>query len=185
MTEAVNPLKRLRLKADLTVSQLTELGAGSRVFILNAEAGVYSDPPDRVLNLLLDQFPYADAEELIEEYHAWQTAHRKSNYGALDPEWLGPAAISVPSFNFTDTPHPFYAWRIYSGITSRVKPSKLFCVHPTVLTRFELQPWLVNQVPPMLIKALTEAGYSKEVLDVFQYRWVHYKDYLSRKALAP
>lgn len=174
--DLINPFKRLRLEAELTLTQLTELGAGSRAFISNAELGLYPDPPERIFAALNSEYGYLDYFELKEEYHAWQSAVRKSNYGCLKPHWLrDPRAYSTADHNV----HPFTSWRLASGITSRVRPAKLYCVSPSIISRFELQPWRISSVPPVLTDALLDAGYDKELLATLTDRWVYYKGHLS------
>lgn len=176
----LNPLKRLREEAGLSVAQISREGGGSEVFILNAEAGMYQDPPERVIKVLADYYRgVLDAPSLTAEYHNWQTATRKANYGALNPSWL-----EAGSQGSTESIHPFLSWRTYSGITSRIRTSKLYCIHPATISQFELKPWRLSGVPPTLLKVLEESGYSSESLEVLVRRWVSYKSYLGR-TIAP
>lgn len=157
--------------------RLSDIGAGSKAFISNAELGLYPDPPERIFSALNTEYGYLDYLEVVEEYHTWQSAVRKYNYGFLKPGWLDPY---ISRYDPRTDGHPFAAWRAFSGIDSRVRPAKLYCVSPSILSRFELQPWKIASVPPILMAALRDAGYSSEMLATLEKRWVDYKQHLSQ-----
>lgn len=185
--QTVNPLREMRLQQGFTLDRLAYLLGTTRQFIIRAEQAVYADPPPRLLRLLID---YTDTQSLTGAnlipapvgtltdeqvvyhlYHKYQSFVRTRNYGALLTEW---------GFWIGDK-HPFVQWRKWSGIQSRIGVSKLFCVHPALISKFENQPHLVQTPPGELMAALEESGYSKELLDSFAKAYDNYKSEVARR----
>lgn len=153
-----NPLREIRLSLKYSLDRLAGIAGVSRQLIIRAEQAVYADPPPRLLETLLELNPDSEIDEEVirVRYREFQRHTRKSNYGAL----------SV-GFKFSEGKglHPFIDWRVRSGVRARIGPAKLFCVHPALIHKFELQPWLCQTPPGDLILALRESGYSSETLD--------------------
>ncbi len=185
-----NPLREMRLRLGWTLDKTARLMATSRQFIIRSEQAVYADPPPRLTELLLDHtepnipdLPNPGAvgvgmsDELIvyQLYHLFQVQTRRENYGKLITDFDFPIH---PAYSLQ---HPFVLWRTRSGINARIGPSKLFCVHPALISKFEIRPHLCTTAPKELITALRDSGYDEELLDSFAQAYDTYKRALSEK----
>jgi hypothetical protein len=145
---------------------------------VRTEQGVYSSPSPRLLNCYLELGNFETEEEelvILDEYREFQKLTREFYYGALKR-----------NFDFSSTfpdGHPWVVWREFSGLDARIIPSKYYCVHPAILTRFETKPWLVSHVPEGLQMALMESGYDSELLARFRESYTIYRAGLSQEKL--
>lgn len=169
-----NPLTVLRNQHRLTIDGLARRSGVGRQVIMRTEQGVFTDPPDKILDTLLNLTPDADKASVLAAYYAYQRDLRRRNYGRLDtnPDFMGWAAHDLDE-------HPFVWWRCTSGISARIQISKLYCVHPAVIFKFEMQPYLTKSLPSQLYDALLESGYSEKVLTDLSGAYARYKRYLS------
>lgn len=191
---STNPLRQMRLDLGWTLDHTAHLLDTTRQFVIRAEQGVYANPPPRLTQLLLgygdvpltdDPLGTAavgvgsDEDTVYHLYHAYQTSQRKRNYGALSPEYdfttgfLASGIVNPLKYN------PLLRWRNFSNVPSRIGISKLYCVHPALITKFEMQPHLMVEPPTELLVALRESGYSAELLDSFVSAYHTYKERLS------
>lgn len=177
----------MRQQQGWTLDRTAYLLGTSRQFIIKAEQAVYADPPPRLLRLLIDYTDVTsltganlipapvgaldDSQIVYHLYHKYQSFVRHSNYGKL---------YEYQTFDGVEG-HPLIHWRNRSGIHARIGVSKLYCVHPALISKFEMQPHLVQSVPGELRTALEESGYSKELLDSFAKAYDNYKDDLGKK----
>jgi len=161
-----NPIKLLREEAGLSMETLAERSEVSKQTVLRAEQGCYDLIPPSIFNYMLSAWPYSEIINLPTRYRDWQKEQRKQNYGELSTlitwDFLSPAV------------HPFIYWRETSNIYARIQISKLYCVHPATISRFEHSNALSSSVPEQLIDALLESGYSlatiEKLCDLYE-RW--------------
>lgn len=178
-----NPLKLLREASGLSMDALAERAGCSRSFIVRAEQGCYTEPPvvlvDELLALTPVGFegpngePLGDYLYIFRAYTKWQTERRSISYGRL-----------LTSFDFeslSTLTHPFVGWRLESGIEARIEVSKLYCVHPAIIFKYEAGNILAT--PGDLRAALLESGYSSELLDSLDRSYYAYKDRLRKRTL--
>jgi hypothetical protein len=142
--------------------------------LMRAEQGVYSSPSPSILDALWGE---ADANDpavsdlydygvLLADYHNFQKLTRQDNYGSLEEP-----------FTFLNTgEHPFVDWRLRSGITARIQISKRFCVHPALIFKFEMQPYLCTTIPKELVRALLGSGYTEDTMKDLADAYAMYKD---------
>lgn len=169
----VNPLVTLRESAGLTVTELSEYADLSLGAVIRAEQGVYTSPSQVLLDALWRRAPEDDLHDygiLLAEYHNFQELTRRSNYGALDTKFDFADCVDT-----TPATHPFLQWRIDSEIEARIQISKLFCVHPALIFKFEAQPWLCATIPKDLLYALQQSGYDSDLLESFAAAYAVYK----------
>ena len=167
--EAVNPLKTLREAAHCTVKEMADLADVTSQAIIRSEQGVYERPLPRLLQTLWRYAPESDLHDegvLLADYHHFQRLVRESNYGKLDE-----------LYKFPRNKHPFVCWRVDSGLSARISISKLFCVHPALVTKFEMQPHLCSTPPGQLVYALHESGYTKEQLQELAEAYTDYRTF--------
>lgn len=153
----ISPLKRLREEAGFTLERVSRLTGLSKQFIINSEQAVYVDPPEQLLRFF--------EEDSLDDYYDYQREVRLQNYGKLIEPW----AFFVGSSKI----HPFINWRECSGINSARSISKLFCVHPAVMHKFEHS--LMESVPDQLISALLESGYDSRTLRELEESYKQFK----------
>lgn len=155
-----NPLKVLREHHDWTLESLASKVGCSKVLLIRAEQGCYPEPMPILMEFWtkdprVDDRLRPDPVVLRVEYREFQRETRKANYGAL-----------YDRFNFKNFAvgvHPFVAWRESSDLNP-TQVCKLFCLHPSLIYKFETQHWLCNDLPKPLVEALNESGYRDEVL---------------------
>lgn len=170
-----NPLVALRESAGLTVTQLASLANVTPTAIVRAEQAVYASPPPHILNTLWRYAPEDDLHDQVvftAEYLDYQRNVRQANYGALDEPF------NFPMGGDLDT-NPFVSWRLDSDnphLQARIGVSKLYCVHPALVFKFEVQPHLCASVPGALRYALLESGYSKATLDSLETAYGVFKE---------
>lgn len=169
-----NPLTVLRNENRLTVDGLARRSNVGRQVIMRSEQAVFTDPPDKILDTLLRLSPEYDRAEALAGYYAFQRATRRYNFGRLDPD----VDFALWAAHDIDE-HPFVWWRCTSGIEARIQVSKLYCVHPAVIFKFEMQPYLMKSLPSQLVDALLESGYRDTVIDALAGAYTRYKRYLS------
>lgn len=187
MNPTMNPLKALRESIGLSQENFASATGVSRMFIVRAEQGVYSEPPFVLAEYLLRAAPVGSLDLPTHDYiafchiyFAWQKAQRLSNYGRLLEPYDFPDPTNYePPFGLA--PHPFIIWREDSGMDSQISVAKFFCVHPAVVSKFEKANILA--VPHDLRAALLEAGYSTETLDSLDKAYYAYKDHLRKRVL--
>lgn len=166
---AVNPLRTLREAAHCTVKEMADLADVTSQAIIRSEQGVYERPLPKLLSALWRYAPESDLHDegvLLADYHHFQRQVRESNYGRLDEHHY---------FLSGQPSHPFVAWRLASGLSARISISKLFCVHPALVTKFEMQPHLCSTPPGQLLYALRESGYSETKLDALTDKYSEYR----------
>lgn len=148
------------------MAQLAAYAGCTIHYIVRTEQGVYADPPLNVLEELhtllwetdSDKLHDIDLQTLSDAYTAWQWNRRLRSKGEL---------IVGFDFHTHDTlEHPFTHWRMHSGLTAQIAVSKLFCVHPALMHRFETKPWLCSTPPTELVEGLLGAGYLTEAADL-------------------
>lgn len=171
-----NPLVTLRNDARLTVDGIARRAGVGRQVVMRTEQGVFTDPPDSILDTLLALSPDTDKAGVLAAYYAYQRDVRRYNFGRLDTD------VDFNIWAHTEvSDHPFVWWRCNSGIVARIQVSKLYCVHPAVMFKFEMQPWLMKSLPQQLEDALLESGYSEAVLTNLASAYRIYRGYLSSK----
>lgn len=182
-----NPLKEIRLANNLTLDSVAFDLRTTRQYLIRVEQGVYAAPPERYTNYLLDlsvpesitdrAVGLGMTDELVvyHLYREFQRATRKKNFGKLLTDY--DFGYKVGALH----EHPFTSWRWASGIRARIGVSKMFCVHPALISKFESSPNLCASPPGDLLLALSESGYSKELIDSFVKAYDTYKDDLSTK----
>lgn len=183
----VNPLREIRLANRLTLDNVAYNLRTTRQFVIRAEQAVYATPPPRLLKYLLDlNLPESvtdravglgmDDELIVYHlYREFQRAVRKKNFGVLLTDY------DFPKHPTALHQHPFVAWRWASSVQARIGVSKLYCVHPALISKFETSPNLCASPPGELLLALEESGYSKELLASFTKAYDTYKANLSAK----
>lgn len=173
---AVNPLRALREAAHCSVKEMAELADVTSQAIIRSEQGVYERPLPKLLHALWRYSPESDLHDegvLLADYHHFQKLTREANYGKLNEHFL---------FRYVRSgEHPFVAWRLVSSITARIAISKYYCVHPALITKFEMQPHLCSTTPGALRFALLESGYTEALLDRLQEAYSNYR-YACRSA---
>lgn len=174
MTDTRNPLRLLREAAGETVSSMAELAGVTTQLVIWNEQGVYASPSPRYLQQLLEYSPAGDyhtsPDALTRDYYAFQKLTRESNYGKL-----------LEPHDWSDYPwrhHPFVAWRKASGLDSRVAISKLYCVAPSLIFKFEKQPERCKTPPGELRQALLDSGYRADTLDALAIAYEEHRKYL-------
>lgn len=171
MSDVKNPLVELREAAKLTVTELATEAGVSVSAVIRAEQAVYKTPVPKILDTLWEVAPEGDLHDygvLMADYHAYQKDVRQDNYGLLDAGYQFPVGSLHPK-------HPFLLWRLDSDVSARIQISKAFCVHPALIFKFEVQPWLCAKPPGELIYALTESGYTNGILEKFGTAYVSYR----------
>lgn len=159
----VNPLKVLRTSARLTMVDVANQAEVSRQYVIRAEQGVFASCPAILVEVLANHLHELDYVTIAAQYENWQMLRRKESYGSLSPNFDFHLHIGFDNLN----PHPLTHWREHSGITARIQISKLFCVHPALIFKFEEQPWLVTNPPGELMTGLRQAGYTEDMLNHF------------------
>lgn len=187
----VNPLRQMRLDLGWTLDHTADQLDTTRQFVIRAEQGVYANPPPRLTQLLLGygDVPLStaavgvgsDEDVVYHLYHEFQVLTRKRNYGALRPDYDFKSGFLASSSIHPLNHHPLLRWRWWSNITGRIGVSKLFCVHPALITKFERTPHLCVEPPGDLMNALRQSGYAPEILDSFVSAYHTYKEHLSIK----
>jgi transcriptional regulator with XRE-family HTH domain len=152
-----SPLKDLRERSGLTLERVAAQTGLSKQFIINSEQAVYVDPPEQLLRFY--------ETDTLDEYYEYQREIRKHNYFKLIEPWV--------FFEAEGLIHPFINWRECSGITSARLISKLFCVHPAVMHKFEHGQ--MESVPDQLTAALLESGYQSRTLQGLAEAYRNYK----------
>lgn len=174
----MNPLRSLRESANLSLVEMADRAGVTSQALMRAEQGVYSSPSPSILDALWGEADANDAAVsdlydygvLLADYHNFQKLTRQDNYGSLEEP-----------FTFLDTgglssiEHPFVDWRLRSGITARIQISKRFCVHPALIFKFEMQPYLCMTIPKELVRALLESGYTETTMEEFAGAYATYK----------
>lgn len=157
-----NPIKEARKKLGFTISQ-TALNAGvNRLVIIRTEQGTYASIPPRLYSFLVDRMGDSDPS-LSADYQRWLGEKRIDSFGRLTEQ--------LPRFN--PETHPFTQWREASdlGVTEFCK---LFCVHLSTVIRYEGK--LEQQTTPdQILEALSESGYSADVVAELQIRYKIYR----------
>lgn len=167
----VNPIKAARLHLGYSQVHFAKNCGTSKQLVIRAEQGCYPDIPPAIFNYLrfhtkLD----LDSTEFRATYCAFQHQQRKFAYGMLEKPY--DFLINSPS------EHPFIAWREYSNL-NQTQVAKNFCVHPSVLFKFEKQPHLLNDLPEQLVDALLDSGYAPALITELRTAYRRYKDYLA------
>lgn len=174
-TNLSNPLKVMRLSHSLTMDQLAAKVGCGRLLIVRNEQGVYVRPSPKLFQWLLDMTGESESTQL-RAYYKFQEQTRLENYGKLRDD------IDFTMESLGGIPNPLIKWRLTSE--PRLNPTqvaKLFCIHPIAIHKVEKQPWLANSIPTQIIQALTQSGYSKELLTNFEQAFVNYKQYRSEQ----
>lgn len=174
----VNPLGTLRESAGLTAAQLAEAAGVTPGAVLRAEQAVYASPPPKILQALWELAPEDDLHDygiLMADYHNYQRIVRIDSYGVLDDKYDFSDAVTVETGPGVFSQHPFVKWRYFSELPSRIAVSKLYCVHPSLIFRFETQPYMCTNPPKELLRALLESGYSVEQLGLFEDAYQRYR----------
>lgn len=153
---------------------------------MRAEQGVYAAPPPAVLDALWELAPEDDLHDygiLMADYHEFQRVTRQDNYGLLDPLYKfpdGPVEVFLNNHPDGQAPvlsiHPFVKWRYDSDVTARIQISKSFCVHPSLIFRFEAQSHMCTSPPKELLRALLESGYTTEILNRFEFAYQRFRE---------
>lgn len=185
----VNPLKSIRLSLNLTQDQVSESTGLSKSAILRAEQGVYPNISDALLSFYAQSCLQADLtfvpSVLREGYRSFQRLTRlrsgpnppvSASNGSRSDRLIG----LMEPHRFRVTCHPFVEWRESMDL-SQIAISKLYCVHPAMVYRFENQPHLCELVPEPLLEALREAGYSESTLDHLVTAYALHRSHLSRE----
>lgn len=157
-------MRTLREAAGLSVSGLAAIAGVTPQLVTRTEQGVYTSVSERLRSAVLSEAPEGPLHDTItfdEVYTNFQTEQRKYHYGRL-----------LEPYAFTSETHPFVTWRQDSNIPNRISISKMYCVHPALVTKFENQPHLCATVPRELQRALIESGYTQGTIDalVANYR---------------
>lgn len=158
-----NPVKAQREMLGLTVNQLSNAAHLHRSVILRTEQGLYATIPPRLHSYLVGRLGESDPS-LTFDYRRWVGEKRADSFGRLNRE--------LPRFNFTK--HPFVEWRHASEITERLELCKLFCLHPSTITRFE-NSHAQSALPDQLVEALSDSGYGGEIIGELGIRYKLYR----------
>lgn len=181
-----NPFRVLRLNANLTIQDLTELTGVSKQAIIRLEQGTYSEPVDRVLNFWIEQGArynqdtdyvslvnrYEHYQEVIRKRHArifgnmpmhsWFKQHLDQHpFTLLRSLWQDPESLS-------DTP---------LGSMNVTECSKLLCIPQSVLDHFDNRIVRQGSVPKPLITALRQNGYRSDELFIFEQAYTDYRNF--------
>jgi len=149
-----NPLKLTRTNLNLTLQNLADISGLGYQTVLRTEQGLYKEISPRLLLILRHRG--VDTKTLVQQYGEWRKEKRKNAGGKLIHYHL--IIQVIPS------KHPFQVWLELSGL-SEIGFCKEFCVNRPIVHKFLKQPYLCGSVPTEIIEALSEAGYSTEVLE--------------------
>lgn len=163
-----NPLKDLRQECNFTLEEVADRASVSKLFLIRAEQGCFSSCPERLVEFY-GRYVDLDYLETASKYLEFQSVTRVGNYGRLIEPWEFPKEIPD---------HPFIHWRQCSGLKAQISISKLFCIHPAVVFKFENKPRTINSVPQQLQDALLESGYERVTINLLSTAYAEFKDRL-------
>lgn len=159
-SETPNPLKLFRERLGKTLEETAALAEVSKHFVIRSEQGVYTEPPETLVDFYKEYF---DFDDIKADYYRYQRNTRIANYGKLLEPW---------NFNAPVGKHPFIHWRQLSGMHSQAGVCKYFCVHPAVVSKFEKG---LGNIPEQLLAALLESGYSVDTLNLLEKAYLAFK----------
>lgn len=165
-----NPVKQYRHYLGLSINELELRSGVHRQVIIRAEQGCFNVIPPRLYTFLVGILGEGQPS-LADNYKHWIHQKRISSYGTL-PNALPP---------FNPTKHPFVLWREsgrneFGRPLNRTEICKLFCVHPSTLTRFETN-LMMQTIPEQLREALLQSGYKSELIDELSIQYKRYRIY--------
>lgn len=143
----------------------------NRQTILRAEQGTFNGIPPVHLHFLSERTSLPSSS-ITTSYTEWVAERRRSNFNKLSSTYY-----LERHFEKYPTLHPLVVWRRFSGIQSRIEVCKLFCVHQSTVTRFESPRLPYTEIPDQLHEALSESGYSNEVLTLFSDDYKRYREW--------
>lgn len=161
------------------MDQLATKADCSRQFIVRAEQGVYVDAPLQLLEVLSDFVDTGVDYDVFNEqkYRPWQGYRRQESFGSLSTSHnFHVHDVDLKADPKLLTAHPFVHWRLHSGMQARIEVSKLFCVHPALIFKFEVTPWRCVTIPSELLAALSDSGYNADLLMDFVDAYKAYRE---------
>jgi hypothetical protein len=149
------------LRGDINQASFAHRLGLSRQALLRLEQGLPVNPSLKLKKYLPSDDAWA---EFVDDYYAYQTSKREANFGLLTTEpnfWTGEAKHDLT------LKHPFREWMEQSnGSPNLSQVCVAFCLHLPVMYRFVNGPYPLTP-PDLLLTALTEAGYEKELITEF------------------
>lgn len=169
MSALVNPLKVIREYLQMSMDDLAECAGVNHNNVVRNEQGCYSNPSPKLLDFLLANSDY-DRATLLEEYRAFQSFTRRSNFGVLSETFLRDVATQPDWLN------PCRVWRENAGL-SKARFGKLFCIHPAIVSRLENEPYLIGSLPGQYKEAMLDSGYPLWELLQLEKKYLLFKAY--------
>ena len=156
-----NPIKRLRIKHNMTQAGFAELAGMSPTALLRYEQGIYETPSEKIVNAFhsLNDDDSDDPFLLSVQYHNWRMEVQKEASKYVNP---------LPSLAVLKDEHPFTTFRKAITTSAVGKDSRMsFCIllaiHPSVVLDYEKckQP----HMPALIHSALSNAGINEEYIN--------------------
>lgn len=189
-----NPIKTFRDAEALSIDDLAFIADVSRTAIVRTEQGVYDEVPPNIMAVVQSRGYSFTATR--DSYKSFISAQRRNSFGSLTPElpewelrltkdktfyYIAAQEPPVEVFSLLNTRdelvsvwHPFTHWRLCSAIPKQLTVCRLFCIHPSRMSEFELHNKFVG-VPNSIVDALRESGYSEHTLKVLNDRYNMYR----------
>lgn len=152
----MHPFKEIRTGGirRYSINDVAEITGITRTAIIRTEQGLYSTPPESLIDLYMD-ISGCSRTELLKKYEAWQKWKRKQGSAALIKA-LHPFIDNGWHYSLLNT-HPFaYYLKIAFPTESQVGRAKRLCVHQSTLMRYEGN--LGPHMPAQIEVALRDAG---------------------------
>lgn len=184
----VNIFRSIRGNHKLSHQDVADQTHLSRLYVIRAEQGVYPLPSHRLVNWAISMVSNGDEDYILAQYRNYQRRCRQENGPATNHPLLTEnpdlfrMLLRKGSSLHSSKEHPFRLWlRDGRYSLSVMQACKAYCISPTLLQRFVAEPYRVHTVPVPVLDALSEAGYSQDILTGLEEAYKAYRKSLYRK----